>query len=96
MQAEVVQHPNKVEIRLAAFDLWRLLHLQTFLVADANQRRTVVNRRRRELSRIHEQYDAVDARSLRRVEALDLDKQPVMDLTRRLAQACVTQETGGQ
>ena len=36
MQAEVVQHPNKVEIRLAAFDLWRLLHLQTFLVADAS------------------------------------------------------------
>jgi hypothetical protein len=69
MQAKVVQHPNKVEIRLAAFDLWRLLHLQTFLVADANQRRTVVNRRRRELRRIHERYDAVDARFLRRVEA---------------------------
>jgi len=96
MQAEVVQHPNKVEIRLAAFDLWRLLHLQTFLVANANPRRAVVNRRRRELPRIHEQYDAVDARCLRHVEALDLEKQPVMDLTRRLAQARVTQETGGQ
>jgi len=73
MQAEVVQHPNKVEIRLAAFDLWRLLHLQTFLVADASptpiSAEPVVNRRRRELRRIHERYDAVDARFLRRVEA---------------------------
>jgi len=73
-----------------------IVHLQTFLVADASPRRTVVNRPRRDLPRIHEQYDAVDARFLRRVEALNLDKQPVMDLARRLAQARVTQETGGQ
>jgi len=64
----------KVEIRLATFDLFRLLHLQSYLVADANQRGTIVNRRRRELSRIHEQYDTIDARFSRRVEALELSK----------------------
>jgi hypothetical protein len=76
----------KVDIRLAAFDLWRLLCLQSFMITDANRRGTIVNRRRRELSRIHEQYDAIDSRFMRRVEALELDKIPVMDLARRLAQ----------
>jgi hypothetical protein len=40
----------KVGIRLAAFDLWRLLYLQTSLIADAN--RMIVNRGKRELSAI--------------------------------------------
>jgi hypothetical protein len=74
----------KVEINAATFDLWRLLHLQTFLIADANDRGTIVNRRKRELSRIHDQYDAIDARFMRRCEALNLGKQPVMDLATRL------------
>jgi hypothetical protein len=52
----------KIEIRLACFDLYRLLHLQSFLISDANRRGTMVNRRECELSRIHEQYDAIDAR----------------------------------
>jgi hypothetical protein len=76
----------KVEIRLASFDLWRLLCLQTYLIADGNERGTIINRRRRELSRIHEQYDAINARFLRRCEALDLSKQAPMDLAQRLAE----------
>lgn len=83
----------KVEIRLATFDLWRLLCLQTFLISDSNQRGTPVNRRRRELPRIHEQYDAIDSRFMRRVEALDLGKgNNGLDLARRLAAAA--QERG--
>ena len=76
----------KIEIRFVTFDLWRLLCLETFMIADAHRRETIVNRRKRELSRIHEQYDAIDARFLRRVEALELGKTPVLDLARRLAQ----------
>jgi hypothetical protein len=76
-------HHVKVEIRAATFDLWRLLHVQTYIIADANQRGTIVNRRRRELPRIHEQYAEIDHRFMRRCEALDLDKGG-MDLARRL------------
>ena len=83
----------RTEIRLATFDLWRLLCLQSFLITDANQRGTILNRRRRELSRVHEQHDDIDARFMRRVEALDLGKAPVLDLARRLAQRA--QETAG-
>jgi hypothetical protein len=86
----------KTEIKLATFDLWRLLCLQTFLIADSNHRGTIVNRRKRELSRIHEQYTEIDARFIRRVEALQLDKAPVMDLARRLQQAQRSQETAGK
>jgi hypothetical protein len=32
-----------------------------------------------------EQYDAIDSRFMRRVEALDVGKAPVLDLARRLA-----------
>jgi putative ABC transport system substrate-binding protein len=75
----------KVEIRLACFDLWRLLCLQTWMITDANMRGTPINRRRRELPAVHAQYDQIDARFMRRVEALELGKAPVMDLARRLA-----------
>jgi hypothetical protein len=44
------------------------------MIADASARGTIVNRRRRELSRVHEQYDAIDASFLRRCEALGLIK----------------------
>ena len=82
----------KVEINLACYDLWRLLSLQTYLIADANRRSTIVNKRRRELPTVHSQYDQIDARFMRRVESLELDKAPVMDLARRLAQARTDQE----
>ncbi len=83
----------KIEIRLATFDLWRLLCLQAFIIADANQRGTIVNRRRRELSKIHEQLSEIDARFLRRVEALDLGKGGTgLDLASRLAAAQRAQE----
>ena len=90
---QMLPNPTIYRWNSKAFDLWRLLCLQTFLIADANRRGTIVNRRRRELSRIHEQYDAIDARFMRRVEALGLDKAPVMDLARRLAQRAA-QEAG--
>jgi len=45
----------KTEIRLATFDLWRMLCLQSYLIGDANHREKIINRRRRELSRVHEQ-----------------------------------------
>lgn len=73
----------KAEIELACFDLWRLLSVRSFIVADANQRGALINRRRRELPRIHEQYDSIDGRFMRRVEALQLDKG-VIDLARRI------------
>jgi hypothetical protein len=76
----------KVEIKLACFDLFRLLHLQSFLIADCNQRLTVVNRRRRELPGIHSQYDTIDARFSRRVEALELSRPTPVDLATRLAE----------
>jgi len=77
----------KAEIRLTCFDYWRLLCLQSYLIADANQRGTPVNRRRRELPGIHSQYDLIDSRFLRRVEALDLGKGSGLDLAPRLARA---------
>jgi len=64
----------KVEIRLAVFDLWRLLYLQSFMITDANRRGTIINRRKRELSRVHEQYSTIEQRFARRVESLGLDK----------------------
>ena len=82
-------HWLKVEIRLACFDLWRLLHLQSYVIADANQRGTIINRRRRELSKVHDQLSEIDARFMRRVEALQLDKRTggsVPDLAQLLAQ----------
>ncbi len=77
----------KTEIKLACFDLFRLLHLQSYMIADCNHRLTLVNRRKRELPRIHEQYAEIDHRFSRRVEGLDLGKVPPMDLASRLAQA---------
>jgi len=87
----------KVEINLACFNLWRALRLQSWIIDDANKRRSIINRRRRELPRVHEQYDLVEGRFLRCIELLQLDKEPVMDLARRLQQqARRAQETAGR
>jgi hypothetical protein len=51
--------------------------------ADANERGTIVDRRRRDLPKINDQNNEIDLRFMRRCEALDLDKVPVMDLARR-------------
>jgi hypothetical protein len=84
----------KVAIALATFDLWRLLCLQAWLIADANARGTIINRRKRELPNVHAQYDQIDARFLRRIEALDLGRGSTgMDLASRLAAAQRTQES---
>jgi hypothetical protein len=85
----------RVEINLACFDLWRLLHLQTCLIADSNQRGTPVNRRFKELGNIHMQYDQIDARFMRRVESLELEKGQQLDLARRLTQAQGATNSGG-
>ena len=78
----------KIQIALATFDLWRLLCLQSWLIADAVKRGTIVNKRKRELPAVHAQYDSIDGRFLRRCEALDLDKPGVVghDLATRLRQ----------
>jgi len=75
-----------VEIKLATFDLWRLLHIQSYLIADATERGTIINRRRRELPGIHAQYAEIDHRFSRRVEALELSKTAPVDLASRLAE----------
>lgn len=82
----------KVAIALATFDLWRLLCLQAWLIADANARGTIINRRKRELPNVHAQYDQIDARLMRRIETLDLSKVQPMDLATRLKLAHRTEE----
>jgi hypothetical protein len=64
----------RVEITLATFDLWRLLCLQAFIVADANERGAIINKRYRTLPGTHQQYNDIEARFFRRVELLQLDK----------------------
>lgn len=87
----------KQEIAQATFDLYRLALLQTFIIADANNRGTIVNRRKRELSRIHEQYDQIDARFMRRCELLKLDQaRPAMSARERLAEAIKQQNGNGK
>lgn len=78
----------KTEIRLACFDLWRIFCLQTWLISDTGARGTVINKRHRVLPKISEQYDALDAKFMRRLEALELGRGGTgMDLAQRLAQA---------
>ena len=60
----------EVERVLARFNLYRLLCTMNWIIADANERGSIINRRRRELPRIHEQYDLIEGRFLRCVEAL--------------------------
>jgi len=71
------------EIELAAVDLWLMLELAVFIVEDARKRGSVVNLRRRELPKVHEQYNTVSVRFERRREALELEKGG-LDLARRL------------
>jgi len=76
----------KVEIKLATFDYFRLLHVQAYLNSDAQRRGTPVNRRRHVLGRLHEQYTAIEARFTSRLDRLNLDSSaPGLDLARRLA-----------
>jgi hypothetical protein len=81
-------HWLKIEIRLACFDLWRLLCLQTYLISDANERQALINKRYRVLPSIHQQYNEIESRFARRVEALQLDKRTAggLDLATMLQQ----------
>jgi hypothetical protein len=62
------------EIELATVDLWLALELAVFIVEDARKRGSVMNLRRRELPRVHEDYNTVSMRFERRREALELEK----------------------
>src|SRR5262245_53823924 len=73
----------RLEIKLATFDLFRLLHLQAYLIADTNRRGTPVNRRRRVLSPLHQQYSVIEQRFNSRFEKLNL-KAPKLDLARQI------------
>ena len=72
------------EIDLATMDLWILLSLADAIVEDARKRGALLNKRAKTLPRVHDQYNAVNMRFAKRVEALELDKGPVLDLARRL------------
>jgi hypothetical protein len=71
------------EIDLCAFDLWLLLELGAAIAEDAHRRGTVLNRRRKKLPDVHNQYNMVSMRFSGRVAALALEKGP-LDLARRL------------
>ena len=71
------------QIDEATFDLYRRLCLRAYIIADDKTRGTLINRRRRELPRIHEQYATISASFDRRCERLQLDKGD-LDLARRL------------
>jgi hypothetical protein len=78
------------QIELATMDLWILLELAVFIVADARKRGSIINVRRRELPKVHDQYNTVSMRFEKRRDALELDKGGI-DLARRLML-----ENGGQ
>ena len=80
----------KLEIDGDMLDVWLMLELAEVIAIDAKQRGTVLNRRSKSLSKLHEQYQTIAARFARRCESLQLDKGG-LDLARRLML-----ENGGQ
>lgn len=80
---------QKQKIEAGAFYLWRALELRSYIVADARNRGTPINRRRGVLPKINEQYDTAMEQWQRINDALELDKG--LDLARRLMLA-----NGGQ
>ncbi|HEY3306130.1 MAG TPA: hypothetical protein VGL70_21630 [Candidatus Binatia bacterium] len=75
----------KLEIDAAAMDLWLRLELGEAIVRDAQERGSVLNRRRKELPSVHDQYQVVSMRFAKRCEALELDKGPRATLQELLA-----------
>jgi len=73
----------KLEIEGGMLDVWLMLSLAEVIALDAKQRGTVLNRRKKTLPKIHEQYQNITARFAKRCEALQLDKGG-LDLARRL------------
>jgi hypothetical protein len=72
------------EIELAAVDLWLTLELADAIIKDARERGSVLNRRRKELPKVHDQFNTVSMRFEKRREGLQLDKSG-LDLARRLS-----------
>ena len=64
-------------------DLWLTLELAAVIIKDARERGSVLNRRKKELPRIHEQFNRVSIRFEKTREALELEKGG-LDLARRL------------
>ena len=56
---------TRQEIELATLDLWLLLELGSAIVEDARKRGAVLNQRRKELPRVHEQYNQVSISGVR-------------------------------
>jgi hypothetical protein len=90
-----MQPHTRHEINLAMFDLWLLLELGEAIARDATERGAVLNKRRKELPRIHDQYNQVSIRFSKRCEALALDKGNGLDLARRLMQERAAREQNG-
>jgi hypothetical protein len=72
----------RAKIEAGCFYLWRALELQAFIVADALKRGTPLNRRKRILPAINDQYDTAIGQWQWINDELQLDKG--MDLARRL------------
>jgi hypothetical protein len=64
----------KTEITLAAFDLLRILYLQSVLIEDMQSRGTIVSKRTGKLASIHARYDQINWSFMRRCESLGLSK----------------------
>lgn len=74
----------KNEIEFATVDLWLLLELGAWIVEDARQRGSVLNRRRKTLPSVHQQYETIANRFSRRCQALKLEDNGQLDLARRM------------
>ncbi|MBI3065680.1 MAG: hypothetical protein HYY82_12200 [Deltaproteobacteria bacterium] len=86
---------TRQEIELATLDLWLLLELGSAIVEDARKRGAVLNQRRKELPRVHDQYNQVSIRFSKRCEALELDRGPgELDLARRLQLEAMQKQSG--
>jgi hypothetical protein len=79
-----VPYHIRQEINLSMFDLWLLIELGGSIAEDARQRGTALNRRRKTLPAIHQQYETIANRFSRRCQVLKLDDNGQLDLARRL------------
>jgi hypothetical protein len=64
----------KMEITLAAFDLLRILYLQSTLIEDMQMRGSITSRKTGKLGSIHARYDQINWSFMRRCEALGLSR----------------------
>jgi hypothetical protein len=64
------------QIELAAVDKWLMLELEAKIIKDARERGSILNLRRKQLPKIHDQFNTVSMRFEKRREALELKPKP--------------------